>query len=254
VGDDQERDPLLLVDLAHEREDLVGGPGVEVAGRLVGQHQRRPPHQRAGDRHALLLPARQAPRVLVRAVAEADLGQGRDAAAPHLVGHARLVGGQRHHHVLHDGERSDEVMKLEHEAEVARAQPREGLVLEQLCTLAADPYLACRRAIEQTDEIEQGALARARGADHRRELAVFDAQVDAVEHPGDDDVAEFLGHAAKLEDWIRHCGSPSLDRVWPRAWPAAARRAGRSWWPPPRRSGTGGRRARSAEAARRWHR
>jgi hypothetical protein len=49
-------------------------------GRLIGQHQRRPTDQRAGDGDALLLPARQAPRVLVDAVAEADRGQGFGAA------------------------------------------------------------------------------------------------------------------------------------------------------------------------------
>ena len=49
--------PELLVDLAEQLVDGVGVHGVQVAGRLVGQHERRAVHERAGDGHALLLPA-----------------------------------------------------------------------------------------------------------------------------------------------------------------------------------------------------
>jgi hypothetical protein len=41
--------------VAHQRAGVV----VEVAGGLVGQQQARPVHQRARDRHALLLAARE---------------------------------------------------------------------------------------------------------------------------------------------------------------------------------------------------
>ena len=57
------------VEAAHQREDLVGRMGVEVAGRLVGQHQRRRERQRARDRHALLLAAGELARQVVEAVA-----------------------------------------------------------------------------------------------------------------------------------------------------------------------------------------
>jgi hypothetical protein len=44
---------------------------------------------------------------------------------------------------------------------------------------------APRRPVEQPEDVEQRALARARRADERRELAALDAQVDALEHLGD---------------------------------------------------------------------
>ena len=45
---------------------------IEVAGRLVGQHQARPMHQRPGDRHALQLAAGELARPAGGAVAEPD--------------------------------------------------------------------------------------------------------------------------------------------------------------------------------------
>src|SRR5438132_6121299 len=45
----------MVVQVAEEVEDLAAGLRVEVAGRLVGQQQRRLVHQRAGDGDALAL-------------------------------------------------------------------------------------------------------------------------------------------------------------------------------------------------------
>jgi hypothetical protein len=59
VRDQQDGDAALLVQLLERAHDLLAGLRIEVAGRLVGQHQRRIAHQRAGDRHPLLLAAGQ---------------------------------------------------------------------------------------------------------------------------------------------------------------------------------------------------
>ena len=72
------------------------GPRVELAGRLVGEQQVRAVGQRAGDRDALLLAARQLVRAVASAVGQTDqleqlrdalvalaaVGRGRGAAAP----------------------------------------------------------------------------------------------------------------------------------------------------------------------------
>jgi hypothetical protein len=41
VGDDQEGGALAAVEFAEQGEDVVGRVGIEVAGRLVGEDQRR---------------------------------------------------------------------------------------------------------------------------------------------------------------------------------------------------------------------
>jgi len=48
---------MLFAHAAQQGKDAVGAFGVQVAGRLVGQYQRRLHGQRARHRHALLLAA-----------------------------------------------------------------------------------------------------------------------------------------------------------------------------------------------------
>ena len=60
------------VDLAEQVHDLERELGIEVAGRLVGQDDRRIVDERAGDGDALLLAARELHRVRVHPVLQAD--------------------------------------------------------------------------------------------------------------------------------------------------------------------------------------
>ena len=59
VGDEDDGDAALDVEALEDAHHLDAGPRVEVAGRLVGQDDRGLVDQRARDRHALLLAARQ---------------------------------------------------------------------------------------------------------------------------------------------------------------------------------------------------
>ena len=74
VGDDHDR-LAARVHLVEDLQDLEARLGVEVAGRLVGQDQRRAVHDRARDGGALALAARQLGRPVLRALGEADLAQ-----------------------------------------------------------------------------------------------------------------------------------------------------------------------------------
>src|SRR4029450_11252835 len=56
VGGDQHDGLAVLVQLVQQVDDLGGHLGVEVAGRLIGPHDRRPRRQRPGHRDPLLLP------------------------------------------------------------------------------------------------------------------------------------------------------------------------------------------------------
>ena len=60
----------------HGVEHLVGGVRVEVAGRLVGQHAGRLGDQRAREGAALALAAGELARLVLEALAEADLAPG----------------------------------------------------------------------------------------------------------------------------------------------------------------------------------
>ncbi len=114
VGHDDER-LAHGVHLEGEVEHGLGGMAVEVAGRLVGPHDRRLGHQRPGDRDPLLLATRKLGRPVRGPVAEPDPfehGEGAvtGGAGPHA-GHQ-----QRELDVLGGGEHGDQVEALEDEA------------------------------------------------------------------------------------------------------------------------------------------
>ena len=66
------------------REHLLLARGVEVAGRLVQQEHARADDERAGDRDALLLAARELGREVACAIGEADLAEAGEHAAAAL--------------------------------------------------------------------------------------------------------------------------------------------------------------------------
>ena len=75
MGDDHQRRLPLVLEPAEDPVDLVAGLRVELAGRLVGQDEDRVLDQGPGDRHPLLLAARQLVGPMVEPVAQADLAQ-----------------------------------------------------------------------------------------------------------------------------------------------------------------------------------
>src|ERR671916_708188 len=86
VRDHDRRLAVELDRLAQQRQHLVPGLRVEVAGRLVGEQDGRLGDQRAGDRDALLLAAGQLRRTVVAAVVEAHaLEQGVERRAVDLL-------------------------------------------------------------------------------------------------------------------------------------------------------------------------
>ena len=119
--------PSVSTDVAQQREDLAAGRGVEVAGRLVGEHHARPRDERAGDGHALLLAAGQ----LGRAVPSRSP---RPTLLDQLVeplGSGLLPGElERQHDVLLRREHREQVEELEDEADVVAPQLRELGVVE----------------------------------------------------------------------------------------------------------------------------
>src|SRR5690348_11512168 len=72
VGDQQQRraEPGVLVE--QRLDDRLAGRAVEIAGRLIGQQQRRAGDKGAGDRDALLLAAGKLPRIMSEAMPEPD--------------------------------------------------------------------------------------------------------------------------------------------------------------------------------------
>ena len=63
---------VLAVERLQQVEDLVAGLAIEIAGRLVAEQQRRVGDDGARDADALFLAAGELPRVVLRAIGQAD--------------------------------------------------------------------------------------------------------------------------------------------------------------------------------------
>ena len=157
-----------LKDLHH----LDARPRIEVARRLVRKQDRRLGHQRARDRHALLLTARQLIRMMMRAVGKPDRGKRRHRLLPPLA-HRTLVAvvEQRQLHVL-DGRRSrQQVEALKHEPDRRVPHVRE-LVPRQRRDVAAVQHVApARRLVEAAEDVHESGLSGSRRSHDRHELA-----------------------------------------------------------------------------------
>ena len=193
VGGDQ-RGGAFVADEAEELgEDAVGGVLVEVAGGLVRQHQRGAVGERAGDGDALLLAAGQLRRAVLEAVADAERGQELRRA---LLGGGAFgaVDELRQDDVLGRVEIGQQMVELVDEAEPVAADRGAPGGVELRRFLAGDADRALEPALEQADRLEQGRLARARGAEQRDDLARRDREVDAAQ---DVDRLPALGEGAR---------------------------------------------------------
>src|SRR5690606_12586319 len=147
----------------------------------------------------LLLAAGQLGRVVLHARAEADLRQRLlDALAARGGGHAAVA--QRNVAVVELVEVRDQVEALEDEADLAVAQLRARVVGQSAHVLAVEQVLAAGEGLQQAGDVEEGGLARARGAGDRDELAVAHVQVERPQGVGLDEFgAVDLADLAPLE-------------------------------------------------------
>ena len=90
MGDDDDRVPVR-VEFLKKGHDLVAGLGVEVAGRFVGEDDRGPVDEGAGDGDTLALPAGELVGLVVHALLEVYRAQGRLGALNALGIHAAVA-------------------------------------------------------------------------------------------------------------------------------------------------------------------
>ena len=190
------------MEVGEEADDGVGGVAVEVARRLVGEDDRRVADEGAGDGHPLALAAGERPGTVHRPRRETDRLErvGRPGqAAP--AGDARVQ--QPVGDVLQRAQPLDEVELLEHEADAAAAHGGEAAVAEAADVDAVDADRAARRLLQRADDVHQRRLAGPGRTDDDDELALLDAQVDAVERRDRRGARVVLRDAVQLEHAAR---------------------------------------------------
>ena len=173
----------LVVQLPQHVHHLFSLSGVEVARGLVGEDQRRPPDQGAGDADALLLAAGELMREQVLL--------GHHLEAVEQLAHPRLAPGplhllveQGHLQVFVNRLLVDQVIGLEDEADVPPVHLG-ALLLAQTADLPAEkPVLAGRRFVEHAHDVQQRRLAGAARPHDRQELPLLDLEVHVAQHVG----------------------------------------------------------------------
>jgi hypothetical protein len=187
VGDDDHRHALACKAPDH-RQHLAHHRGIERRGGLVEEDHLRLHREAAGNRHALLLAARQlvGERMCTRREAhhaEQIQRLGRGLGARHA-----LQAHRCEREVVQHAEMREEIERLEDHVHFL-AQPRHiGARRERIDAIDADA--AGTRLLEQVQTAQEGTLARARGADHGDDLAARNVRADVTQHR---DIAIALG-------------------------------------------------------------
>src|ERR1051325_5278510 len=112
------------------------------------------PSERARDRDAVALAARQLVRLVVHAIGEPHaLERTCRLLAPHARRHAGI--DQRQLDVVQRVGAGQQVERLKHEADFLVANARQLVVLEVAHLLAVQPVLAARRRVETADQVHE---------------------------------------------------------------------------------------------------
>src|SRR6185295_16110320 len=126
------------VELLEEPHHVRAGATVQISGRLVREDERRPVHERAGDRDALPLAARELVRTMVHPVGEADVVERLDGPLAALRGRNAAV-HERQLDVPKRGRAREQIERLEDEADLAIPHARELRVVHPGDELSAQP-------------------------------------------------------------------------------------------------------------------
>src|SRR5258705_11967468 len=181
VRHEDDGDAALDVEALEDAHHLDARLRVEIAGRLVGEQQRRVVSQRLSVADTLVLAAGALIGMVAKPVAEAyGLRRVGRALPPLRGGHLARV-EQRELDVLDRGCAREQVEPLEHEADLRVAHVREVARRERRHVVPVQEVASGGRPIEAAEQMHERRLAGARRASERDELARRDIQRDAAQ-------------------------------------------------------------------------
>ena len=178
VGDDHHRDAQLPVDVLDERQDRVGGVGVQRAGGLIAEQHFGVGCQCAGNGNALFLAAGKHVGVNIRLIGQANALQQLHGL---LVGSSLAHTAQAHRSqrdVLFHRQVGEQVKMLEHHAHLGAG----GINVAFGDLFAVQHNRAAVRFFQAGQAAQKSGLAAAGRPNQADNIALIDGQVNALEH------------------------------------------------------------------------
>jgi len=152
---------------------------VEVAGRLVRQHDEGLINERAGDRGSLTLAPRERRGKVATSILETNLIQQVKRARTGLT--RRAPGEQRWElDVLSRGELIHELKGLEDEADLSTTQIGEPSLTQLIDAPAVEPQLAARRSVEATKKVKECRLSTPAWSHDREGFTAHDLKSNEI--------------------------------------------------------------------------
>ena len=186
------------MELVDQGQDGLPGGLVEVPGRLVGEHDGGLADQGSGDRDSLALPAGELGGAGMGALGQADQLQGVEGPLAALVegdaGVEEPVGDV----VQHGGVLGQEEL-LEDEPDPGGAQVGHVVVGHRCHVEPGDPHPAAGGPVEGAHQLQQGGLARPRGADDPDQLPLADGEAHLAQGLDRRLAGIALGHVVHVE-------------------------------------------------------
>src|SRR5262245_26608303 len=171
---------MLAIEHLEQGQNLVRRRPVEIPGRLIAHQERRVRYDGAGNRHALLLTAGQLPGLVLGPIVKTDQGE-RDLGMLTSLGRREIGEQQRQLHVALRGQHWEEIVELEHEADVGRAPLGEFSTRELVDASTAYHITARSGDIQPADQVEKGGLARAGRTHQGHEVPPRNVEGDVVQ-------------------------------------------------------------------------
>ena len=179
VRDHHDRLVELVDGVAQQPQHLGARLGVEVAGGLVGEHDRRARDERARDRDALLLAARQLGGTVLAPVGQARPSRSAGRPTAWSMSRPAIVSGSV---MFSSAVRTGSRLKAWKMKPIfSRRRSVRRLSSSVVISTAVDRHRARRRAVEPGQAVHQGRLAGPGGPHDRGVLAAHEADRDAVE-------------------------------------------------------------------------
>ena len=178
MGDEDKRRAALRREVEQKISHMLAGLGIEIAGGLIGKHNRRIAGERARDGDALLLPARELTGKMVQAIAEPHIVKRRAGKLCRIINAGDF---ERCSDIVEGRQRRQQVKGLKDQCGAAPPQFRELVFIARGNILTQQANAPRCGAFKAGRDGNHRRFAGARRADNRDGLPGTDGKINAAQ-------------------------------------------------------------------------